>query len=214
MATELAVRFLTVGAFAENSYVVGCPASGRAVLIDPGGEVPALLEVARELGLEIDAIWLTHAHLDHVLGLREAAAATGAPIWLHPEDRMLYDAAPQQGEAFGFPVEPLPEVDESFASGQRLQLGEHTVEVLFVPGHSPGHVAFWFPEAQIVVAGDVLFAGSIGRTDLPGGSYETLMRSIRQVIVPLGDDVRIFPGHGPPTEVGIERTSNPFLLGR
>jgi len=214
MATELAVRFLTVGAFAENSYVVGCPASGRAVLIDPGGEVPALLDVARELGLEIDAIWLTHAHLDHVLGLREAAAATGAPIWLHPEDRMLYDAAPQQGEAFGFPVEPLPEVDESFASGQRLQLGEHTVEVLFVPGHSPGHVAFWFPEAQIVVAGDVLFAGSIGRTDLPGGSYETLMRSIRQVIVPLGDDVRIFPGHGPPTEVGIERTSNPFLLGR
>ncbi len=214
MATELAVRFLTVGAFAENSYVVGCPASGRAVLIDPGGEVPALLEVARELGLEIDAIWLTHAHLDHVLGLREAAAATGAPIWLHPEDRMLYDAAPQQGEAFGFPVEPLPEVDESFASGQRLQLGEHTVEVLFVPGHSPGHVAFWFPEAQTVVAGDVLFAGSIGRTDLPGGSYETLMRSIRQVIVPLGDDVRIFPGHGPPTEVGIERTSNPFLLGR
>ncbi len=214
MATELAVRFLTVGAFAENSYVVGCPASGRAVLIDPGGEVPALLDVARELGLEIDAIWLTHAHLDHVLGLREAAAATGAPIWLHPEDRMLYDAAPQQGEAFGFPVEPLPEVDESFASGQRLQLGEHTVEVLFVPGHSPGHVAFWFPEAQTVVAGDVLFAGSIGRTDLPGGSYETLMRSIRQVIVPLGDDVRIFPGHGPPTEVGIERTSNPFLLGR
>lgn len=212
MSTELVVRFLTVGAFAENSYVVGCPASGRAVLIDPGGEVPALLELAQELGLEIDAIWLTHAHLDHVLGLREAAKATGAPIWLHPEDRMLYDAAPQQGEAFGFPIEPLPEVDESFASGQRLQLGEHAVEVLFVPGHSPGHVAFWFPGAQTVVAGDVLFAGSIGRTDLPGGSYETLMHSIRQVLVPLGDDVRVFPGHGAPTEIGIERTSNPFLL--
>jgi glyoxylase-like metal-dependent hydrolase (beta-lactamase superfamily II) len=212
MSTELVVRFLTVGAFSENSYVVGCPASGRGVLIDPGGEVPAVLALAQELGLEIEAIWLTHAHLDHVLGLREAAEATGVPIWLHPDERMLYDAAPQQGEAFGFPIEPLPEVDESFASGQRLQLGEHTVEVLFVPGHSPGHVAFWFPAADTVVAGDVLFAGSIGRTDLPGGSYETLMQSIRQVLVPLGDDVRVFPGHGPPTEIGIERTSNPFLL--
>jgi len=213
MATELAVRFLTVGAFAENSYVVGCPASGRAVLIDPGGEVPALLEVARELGLEIDAIWLTHAHLDHVLGLREAAAATGAPIWLHPEDRMLYDAAPQQGEAFGFPVEPLPEVDESFASGQRLQLGEHTVEVLFVPGHSPGHVAFWFPEAQTVVAGDVLFAGSIGRMDLPGGDEATMKQTLEQVILTLSDELNLYPGHGPATTLGHEREHNPYLNG-
>jgi len=213
MSTELVVRFITVGAFSENSYVVGCPESGRGVLIDPGGEVPALLGLAAEEGLEIDAIWLTHAHLDHVLGLSDAVQATAAPVWLHPDDRMLYDAAPQQGEAFGFPIDPLPPVDELFDSGQQLQLGEHTAQVLHVPGHSPGHVAFWFPESRLVIAGDVLFAGSIGRTDLPGGSYETLMHSIREVIVPLGDDVQVFTGHGPVTTIEVERTSNPFLQG-
>jgi len=212
MAEDLVLQFLTVGAFAENSYVIGCPASGAGVLVDPGGEVPTLLRMAQQAGLSIDAIWLTHAHLDHVLGLHEAVEATGAPIWLHPDDRMLYEAAPQQGEAFGFPIDPLPPVDELFVAGQTLQLGKHQVEVLHVPGHAPGHVALWFPAARKVVAGDVLFAGSIGRTDLPGGDYQTLMRSIREVIVPLGDDVEVFPGHGPATTVAEERRSNPFLL--
>lgn len=209
---DLFVRFLTVGAFSENSYVLGCPASGRGVLIDPGGDVPQLLRIAADAGLEIEAIWLTHAHLDHVLGLHEAVAATGVPIWLHPDDAMLYEAAPQQGEAFGFPIEPLPDVDEHFSEGQKLNLGELEVEVLLVPGHAPGHVAFWLAAHRKVVAGDVLFAGSIGRTDLPGGDYKTLMRSIREVIMPLGDDVEVLPGHGPTTTVGEERRSNPFLL--
>ena len=208
----LFLRFLTVGAFSENSYVAGCASSGRGVLIDPGGEVPALLEIAAEAGLEIEAIWLTHAHLDHVLGLHEAVSATGAPVLLHREDRRLYDAVPQQGEAFGFPVDPLPEPEGELVAGQRLELGEQTAEVLHVPGHSPGHVAFWFPASRQVVAGDVLFAGSIGRTDLPGGSYDVLMRTIRDVLVPLGDDVTVFPGHGPPTDIQTERTTNPFLL--
>ncbi|MGD8816128.1 MAG: MBL fold metallo-hydrolase, partial [Acidobacteriota bacterium] len=205
MAEELVLQFLTVGAFSENSYVIGCPSSGTGVLVDPGGEVPTLLRMAHQAGLGIDAIWLTHAHLDHVLGLHEAVEATGAPIRLHPDDRLLYEAAPQQGDAFGFPIDPLPPVDEEFVAGQTLQLGEHAAEVLFVPGHSPGHVAFWFPAARKVIAGDVLFAGSIGRTDLPGGDYRTLMHSIREVIVPLGDDVEVFPGHGPATTVGEER---------
>jgi glyoxylase-like metal-dependent hydrolase (beta-lactamase superfamily II) len=212
MSNDLILRFLTVGAFSENSYVVGCRETGRGVLVDPGGEVPALLRLAEESGLEIEAIWLTHAHIDHVLGLTEAVQATGAPIFLHPDDRRLYDAAPQQGEAFGFPIDPLPAVDEDLRGGQKLALGEHEAEVLLVPGHSPGHVAFWFPEARKVVAGDVLFAGSIGRTDLPGGDYQTLMRSLREVILPLGDDVEVFPGHGPPTTVQAERRTNPFLL--
>lgn len=212
MKKELHIDFLTVGAFSENSYVVGCRSSGAGVLIDPGGEVPALLAMAEAKDLRVEAIWLTHAHLDHVLGLHEAAATTGAPILLHADDRFLYDAVPQQGEAFGFPVDPLPELDGTFEAGEKLQLGEQTVEVLHVPGHSPGHVAFWFPASRALISGDVLFAGSIGRTDLPGGSYETLMRAIRQVVVPLGDDVRVFPGHGPPTTVGAERSSNPFLL--
>lgn len=211
-AEGLFARFLTVGAFAENSYVLGCPASGRGVLVDPGGEVPRLLAIAEEAGLEIEAIWLTHAHLDHVLGLHAAVASTGAPIWLHADDTMLYEAAPQQGEAFGFPIDPLPEVDKHFEAGQTLRLGELEAEVLFVPGHAPGHVAFWFEQQRKVVAGDVLFAGSIGRTDLPGGDYQTLMRSIREVLLPLGDDVEVMPGHGPTTTVGEERKTNPFLL--
>jgi glyoxylase-like metal-dependent hydrolase (beta-lactamase superfamily II) len=212
MSNDLVLRFLTVGAFSENSYVIGCPDSGKGVLVDPGGEVPMLLQMAQESGLDIEAVWLTHAHLDHVLGLHDAVQATGAPIWLHPDDDTLYRAAPQQGEAFGFPIDPLPEVDERFTAGQVMKLGNHDVEVLLVPGHSPGHVAFWFPAARKVIAGDVLFAGSIGRTDLPGGDYQTLMRSIREVIVPLGDDVEVYPGHGPPTTVETERRTNPFLL--
>lgn len=214
MSSELALRYLTVGAFAENSYVVGCTESGRGVLIDPGGEVPELLRIAAEMGLEISDIWLTHAHLDHVLGVHEAVEKTGAPIWLHPDDRPLYAAAPQQGEAFGFPIQTLPEPDQLFESGQELQLGDHALEVLHVPGHSPGHVAFWFPGSRLLISGDVLFAGSIGRTDLPGGSYETLIDTIHRVVVPLGDDVRVFPGHGEPTTVGAERASNPFLRAR
>jgi glyoxylase-like metal-dependent hydrolase (beta-lactamase superfamily II) len=206
------LRFLTVGAFAENSYIVGCPATGRGALIDPGGEVDGLLDAAGQEGLSIEAIWLTHAHLDHVYGLAEAKQRTGAPVLLHPEDRLLYDAAPEQGRAFGFPIDPLPEPDVEIVPGRQLRLGEVTAEVLHVPGHSPGHVAFFFPEARSVIAGDVLFAGSIGRTDLPGGSYTTLMESIREVIVPLGDDVAVYPGHGPPTTVQIERTTNPFIL--
>jgi glyoxylase-like metal-dependent hydrolase (beta-lactamase superfamily II) len=208
----LKIEFLTVGAFAENSYVVGCGSSGAGVLIDPGGEVPSLLQAASDMGLRIEAIWLTHAHLDHVLGLHDAVAATGAPVVLHPDDRSLYEAVPQQGQAFGFPVEPLPEPDGWFETGETRRLGELAVEVLHVPGHSPGHVAFWFPSSRALISGDVLFAGSIGRTDLPGGSYETLMRTIREVLVPLGDDVRVYPGHGPATTVGTERRSNPFLL--
>ena len=211
-AEALFAEFLTVGAFAENSYVVGCRATGSGVLVDPGGEVPKLLRMAADAGLEIEAIWLTHAHLDHVLGLPEALASTGAPIWLHRDDLMLYDAAPQQGEAFGFPIDKLPPVDEHFEAGQTLRLGELEAEVLCVPGHAPGHVAFWFEPQRKVIAGDVLFAGSIGRTDLPGGDYKTLMRSIREVILPLGDDVEVLPGHGPTTTVGEERKTNPFLL--
>ncbi len=212
MSSELALRYVTVGAFSENSYVVGCVESGHGVLIDPGGEVPELLRIAAEMGLEINDIWLTHAHLDHVLGLHEAVERTGAPIWLHPEDRFLYEAAPQQGQAFGFPIEALPEPDESFESGQKLQLGGHALEVLHVPGHSPGHVAFWFPGSRLLISGDVLFAGSIGRTDLPGGNLEQLMKSIRGEVLTLPDDVRLLTGHGPETTVGLERRSNPFLI--
>jgi glyoxylase-like metal-dependent hydrolase (beta-lactamase superfamily II) len=211
MTSDLIVRFLTVGVFAENSYVLG--AGGAGVLVDPGGEVPELLATAERLGLEIEAIWLTHAHIDHLLGVGEAVERTGVDVALHEDDRFLYDGAAEQGMAFGLEIAPLPAPGIALHDGARLSLGGLEVEVLHVPGHSPGHVAFWIPAARALVSGDVLFAGSIGRTDLPGGSYDTLIASIRRQILPLGDDVRVYAGHGPPTSVGVERRTNPFLTG-
>ncbi len=211
MSDELIVHASVVGVLAENSYVIGHAASGKGVLVDPGGEVPLLLGAASAAGLDIEAIWLTHAHLDHVAGVPEAVERTGAPVWLHPDDRFLYEAAPQQGVAFGVRIDPLPEPDRELTPGNNLALGDLEIEVLYVPGHSPGHVAFWIPAARAVFSGDCLFAGSIGRTDLAGGDYETLMASIGNELLPLGDDVAVYSGHGPSTTIGEEKATNPFL---
>lgn len=207
----LVVRIVTVPPFAENSFLVGCRSRGAAVLVDPGGEVPTLLETATELELDVSEIWLTHAHADHVAGVAQARRLTGAPVLLHPDDRFLYDAAVAQAATFGLDLEEPPPPDRELAAGQTLSLGRLEAEVLHVPGHSPGHVAFWFSSAKAVFSGDCLFAGSIGRTDLPGGSYDTLIRSIRQRLFTLGDEVRVYAGHGPPTTVGRERRENPFF---
>lgn len=209
----LEVRMRTVGLFDENSFIIGCGNSGSGVLIDPGGEGTALLELAAEAGLEIEAIWLTHAHIDHVAGVAEAVELTGAPVVVHIEDRFLYEAASVQGQRFGVEIEPPPEPQRWLEGGEILTLGELRIEVLHVPGHSPGHVAYWEPESRAVFSGDCIFAGSIGRSDLPGGSHETLMASIENVIFPLGDDVRIYSGHGPATTVQTERLTNPFFGG-
>ena len=198
--------------FAENAWLVADEASRQAVLIDPGGNVPQLLERARAAGLQIQAIWLTHAHLDHVSGVAEAVELTGVEVWLHPADRPLYDATQQQGAMFGLTVRLPPPPDHDLVPGEPLRLGGLDVEVIHVPGHSPGHVAFWVPAAGTVISGDCLFAGSIGRTDLPGGSYAELMRSIRERLLPLGDDTRVVTGHGPNTTIGRERLTNPFLV--
>lgn len=205
------VRSRTVAPFGENAYLAGCSVTGAAVLIDPGGEVPALLEEAEAEGLQIEAVWLTHAHVDHVIGVAEAVERTGVPVWLHPEDLFLYEAAAQQGAAFGVRVPELPEPEGRLRAGDELQLGELAVRVLHVPGHSPGHVAFHVSTAAALFSGDCVFAGSIGRTDLPGGDSGTLLASIRERILTLGDEVQIFPGHGPTTTVGTERRQNPFL---
>ncbi len=199
--------------FAENAWLLGCRSTRKAVLVDPGGNVPQLLRVAAEQELEIGSVWLTHAHLDHVTGVGEVVAATGVPVLLHRDDLPLYRAVPQQAAMFGLAAEAQPGPDGWLVEGHDLSLGELRARVLFVPGHSPGHVAFWFEEQALVVSGDVLFAGSIGRTDLPGGSYETLMRSIESELLPRGDDVTVLPGHGPDTTIGRERRDNPFLHG-
>lgn len=207
------VRVLVVEPFAENSWVLGCPDSGRAVLVDPGGRVDELLDLASTAGLQVEAIWLTHAHIDHVAGVAEAVERSGAPVWLHRDDRPLYEAADRQGAMFGLDVRQPPPARHELKHGQTLELGSLRAEVLHVPGHSPGHVAFWFREPEVVVSGDCLFAGSIGRTDLPGGSYDSLMDSLHRLLLPLGDGVRVLPGHGPETSIGRERRSNPFLAG-
>ncbi len=197
------------GSFAQNCYLVYPAGSDEAVLVDPGEEAGRFLAEAKSRGVRITAIWLTHAHIDHILGVPAVRAATGAPIHLHPADRPLYEHAPTQARWFGLEVETLPAPDAELRHGQRLGLGTVAFEVRHVPGHSPGHVVLVAPGA--VIAGDVLFAGSIGRTDLPGGDLETLLRGIRRELLTLPDETVVYPGHGPATSIGAERASNPFL---
>lgn len=213
-SSRLFIHTEVVAPFDENARVVGDTETGVGVLVDPGGQVDALAEAAAAAGIEVEAIWLTHAHLDHVTGVNDALARFGElPIWLHPDDAPLYEAVAQQGMMFGFPVDAPAPVTDWLTTGQQMSLGGLRAEVLHLPGHAPGHVGFWLAAQRTLLSGDVLFAGSIGRTDLPGGDYATLMRSIHERVVPLGDDVRVLSGHGPDTTVGRERSSNPFLAG-
>ena len=206
---EMVVRGFTGGAFAENAYLVSCVGSRKAIIVDPGAAIGELLESAEDSGVEVTAIVLTHAHLDHVDGAAEAKRRTGAPIWLHPADEQLYRAAPVQAEWFGVQVETPPPVDRQLADGDRIGFGDCEFEVRYTPGHAPGHVVL--VGEGLAMVGDCVFAGSIGRTDLPGGDFRTLIDSIRARILTLPDHTVIYPGHGPATTVGHERATNPFL---
>jgi glyoxylase-like metal-dependent hydrolase (beta-lactamase superfamily II) len=201
--------------FYKNGFVVGCEHTGEAVLIDPGDEVEQLLEAAARERLAIQKILLTHAHLDHVTGIARAKAALGAPVWLDRGDLPLYERVPQQGEMFGLLVEQPPPIDAFYDDGPPPSFGRYVVDVLRTPGHCPGGVCLAIgpkdsPVRELFV-GDTLFAGSIGRTDLPGGDAEVLLRSIRLVLFAFPDDTIVHPGHGPDTTIGEERRSNPFL---
>jgi hydroxyacylglutathione hydrolase len=207
---EMIVRRFTGGAFAENAYLVSCVGSGKAVVVDPGAAVRDLLRVAQESAVEVVAILLTHAHIDHVEGVAEASRRTGAPIWLHPDDQELYGAVAMQGEWFGLTVETPPPADHSLAEVDRVPFGSCELAVRHTPGHSPGHVVLVADGLALV--GDCVFAGSIGRTDLPGGDLQTLMDSIRGQILTLPDETLLYPGHGAETTVGHERATNPFLV--
>ena len=200
------------GTFAENCYLVVDERAGECAIVDPGEEAGLILHKVKETGATPVAIWLTHAHLDHVLGVPKVAADTGAPVWLHPADRPLYDAVPDQAASFGLaPPERLPAPDHDLAHGARLKVGGVSFEVRHAPGHSPGSVCLVGP--GVALGGDVLFAGSIGRTDLPGGDFETLIASIERELLPLPDDTILYSGHGPETTIGRERHTNPFLTG-
>ena len=202
----------TGGAFVQNTLLVVCDDGRTALLIDPGAATPDALAVVRDLDLDVAAILLTHAHLDHVEGVGVAKRDTKAPIHLHPLDRILYDNAPAQAAAFGVPCDDLPPPDAQLVPGVNLAFGGTEFEVVFAPGHAPGHVMFVSVSEPVAIVGDVIFMGSIGRTDLPGGDYQVLMNSIRSQVLPMPSDTRLLPGHGPETTVGHERGTNPFLI--
>jgi hydroxyacylglutathione hydrolase len=202
--------------FAKNGFVLGCNETREGVIIDPGDEVETLLEITRAHDLRIRYILLTHAHLDHITGVGRAKRGTNAEVCLHHDDQFLYDRVVEQGIAFGLRAEPQPPVDKYFDNGSVWSFGGLDAVVHHTPGHSPGGVCLQVglrgERGRDLFVGDTLFAGSIGRTDLPGGDLETLLASIRTVLIPFGDDARVYPGHGPFTTIGEERRSNPFLV--
>jgi glyoxylase-like metal-dependent hydrolase (beta-lactamase superfamily II) len=210
------VEVRTGGPFQENGYVIGCEDTREAAIVDPGDSVAELLEFAARTKLSIRHILLTHAHIDHITGVAAAKRATGAPVYLHRDDEFLYDDAVSMGAMFGLRVQPPPPVDEVYSSGQAIRFGSLEARPHHTPGHSPGGVCLAVGAAggngMDLFVGDTLFAGSIGRTDLPGGDYATLIASIRDILFRFGDEARVYSGHGPATTIGRERRTNPFLV--
>ena len=224
MAQQLIFETAAAPPFMKNGFVLGCPRTREGVIIDPGDEVEDLIAAARTHGLRIVRILLTHAHLDHVTGVAAAKRAFSVPVFLHKDDEFLYDAAVQQGLMFGIRVEQPPPVDAYYEPGVDVSFGDVAVEVLHTPGHCPGGVCLAIsagsaglsmPSGQTheLIVGDTLFAGSIGRTDLPGGDYDTLIKSIRTVLFAFPDETPVHSGHGPVTTIGQEKRTNPFLAG-
>ena len=201
----------TVGPVAENTYVFRREGSDRALVVDPGEEAPMLLGAIEELGVQLDGILLTHTHFDHVGAVAPIAKATGAEVWVPQlEKPVLADImsfVPWPG--FG-PYESW-DAEHTVSGGERLELAGFEIDVLFTPGHSAGHVTYSIPEEAAIFSGDVLFQGSVGRTDLPGGDWTTLLESIRGLVESLPEDTRVYPGHMGLTTLGAERASNPFL---
>ena len=206
-----------VGPFFKNGYVVGCERTLQAVFIDPGDEVDQLLAFISAQSLKVTHILLTHAHVDHVSGVAEAKRALGAPIYLHQDDLFLYQNAVRTGMMFGLTVEEPPPVDRYYEGEGPIAFGDFEVHVKHTPGHCPGGVCLALSKKEDASAprlfvGDTLFAGSIGRTDLPGGDYETLLKAITEVLFAFPDESIVYSGHGPETTIGREKATNPFVL--
>lgn len=206
-----------VGPFFKNGYVAGCERTRQAVFIDPGDEVDQLLEYIAAEKLDVTHILLTHAHVDHVSGVAEAKRTLGAPIFLHQDDLPMYRNAVRTGMMFGLAVEEPPPVDHFYDGEGPIVFGDYQVRVLHTPGHCPGGVCLAVSKTgdgapPALFVGDTLFAGSIGRTDLPGGDYKTLLTAITEVLFKFPDDSVVYSGHGPETTIGRERQTNPFVL--
>ena len=209
--SELEVVPLPNGQFGENCWLLADLRTAEAVMIDPGEEPQMFLAELNTRGWTLRGIWLTHAHIDHILGVGAVKRATGAPIYLHPADRPLYDRLAEQASWFGLRAESPPPPDRELESGQRLEVGGIDFTARHTPGHSPGSVSF--VGHGMIFGGDVLFNGSIGRTDLPGGDSATLLKSIHRDFLSLPDSTVVRSGHGPETTIGVERLTNPFLTG-
>jgi glyoxylase-like metal-dependent hydrolase (beta-lactamase superfamily II) len=208
------LKYLTipVTSFQQNCSVVWCDQTLRAAVIDPGGDLDLVLAEVARLGLALEQIWLTHAHIDHVGGVAELAARFNLPIiGPHQTDQFWIDSLAEQGKMFGFANARAFKPTRWLVDGDSVSIGNSRLTVRHCPGHTPGHVVFHSSEANRAFVGDVLFAGSIGRTDLPQGDHDTLIASIKQRLWPMGDDTVFIPGHGPESTFGIERRSNPYV---
>ncbi|MFQ6057502.1 MAG: MBL fold metallo-hydrolase [Anaerolineae bacterium] len=206
------IETLVVGPLQVNCYVLGCEETREAVVIDPGGDVATILKVLEAHGLELKRIVNTHAHFDHLGGVRALKEASGAQFLLHRDDLPLLESFLSQALFFGLRMGSPPEVDGYLEEGNEVTFGRQSLRVLHTPGHSPGSVSL--VGDGMVFVGDILFASSIGRTDLPGGSYQTLIKTVQTKLFPLGDGVVVYPGHGPATTIGQERRHNPFFQGQ
>jgi hydroxyacylglutathione hydrolase len=204
------IETLTVGPLEENCYLVIDESTNRAVLIDPGDEPERILAALHDSGATLESVWLTHAHFDHLGGLAGVLRAHPVPVHMHPLEAPLHGVAVDSALRFGIRIEAPPAPDRELAEGDRLKIGSQELSVMHVPGHAPGHVAFY--DDSVVFGGDCLFAGSIGRTDLPFGDRDTLDASVARIIA-LGDELTVYPGHGPATTIGRERQTNPFVIG-
>lgn len=204
------IKTLPVGPIQTNCYLIGCSETLEGAVIDPGWDAPTILAAAQAARLTIKYVLNTHAHWDHVSANADVVEATGAQLAIHPDDLPLLRAR-GGADLWGIPVRPSPEPDVELGEGQLIRIGELELQVLFTPGHTPGHVSFYEPDAGALFDGDVLFKQGIGRTDLPGGDHRALMHSIRDVLMALPPETVVYSGHGPPTTIGEERWANPWL---
>ncbi|CAA9398815.1 MBL-fold metallo-hydrolase superfamily [uncultured Rubrobacteraceae bacterium] len=207
------LEMLTVGPFQENCYIIGDEESGVGAVVDPGDEAVRIALAVEQTDLEVGSIIVTHAHIDHVGAVAALVDEYACPVLMHAEAEPMLKQLPTQAMMMGLKFGKVPAVDRNIDGGEVIEVGNLSLRSLYTPGHAPGHLAFYVEEQGLVLSGDALFAGSVGRVDLPGGSMEVLMRSIEERLMTLPDETTVYPGHGPQTEIGNERTSNPFLQG-
>ena len=207
-------EIIPVTPFAQNCSLLWCTATRRAAVVDPGGDVPMILAAVAARGVVVERILVTHGHIDHAGAVAALADELKVPIeGPQREDAFWIEGMPQQSKMFGFPDVRSFVPDRWLEHGDRVQVGNEMLDVVHCPGHTPGHVVFFSAEERLALVGDVLFKGSIGRTDFPRGDFDTLIASIRGRLWPLGDDVEFIPGHGPMSTFGVERATNPFCAG-